>query len=205
MSKWMNALSISQIEPNDGMPELLCKKCHTRLRIAYDFKKQAEESEHHLRTFILDVNQKFQQVTGAGPKKEIIDDELQIDADLMVYDEIGDACEIMNDQSLSNPIDELDQTIVNTENDNDAENPLPDDDTTDDNYGEGPEQMEVMIMNEDEIDATGYTVENLEDYGHNEDSMNRELNDAEQLFEEEEHLDDAVRDIWKLILFWGKF
>lgn len=186
-----------QIEQNDGMPELLCNKCFARLRIAYDFKKQVEDSDHHLRTFISDVNQKFQQVTGI-PKKEITDDELQMDAELLVYDDdIGDGCEIINDQSLNNTIHGLDQAIV-AANDNEVGPILPDEDTTDGNYGEGPEQMEVLIINEDDVDVSSYTVEKLDDdeeqpmYGHNEDSLNRELNDAEQLFEEEEHLDDTV-------------
>lgn len=193
------AVRFSQIQQNDGMPELLCKKCYARLRMAYDFKKQVHESDHHLRTFISDVNQKFQQVTGVGPKKEVIDDELHIDSELLVFDEIGDGCEIINDESLNNPIDILDHQTINTANDND--DILPDEDTTDLNYGDEPEQMEVLIINEDGADMSAYTVEKLDDedeqpsYGHNDDSLNEELNDAEQMFEEEEHLDDTVRDI----------
>lgn len=176
------------------MPELLCKKCLARLRIAYDFKKRAHQSDHHLRTFISDVNQKFQQVTGVGPKKEIVDDELHIDSELLVFDEIGDGCEIINDESLNNPIDVLDHQTINASNDND--HILPDDD----NYGDGPEQMEVLIINEDGVDMSAYTVEKLDDddetplYGQNDDSLNQELNDAEQMFEEEEHLDETVRE-----------
>lgn len=179
------------------MPELLCKKCHARLRVAYDFKKQVQESDHHLRTFISDVNQKFQQVTGVDPKKEIVDDELQIDSELLVFDEIGDGCEIINDETLNNPIDILDHQTINASNEND--DILADDDTADDNYGDGPEQMEVLIINEDGVDMSAYTVEKLDDedeqpcYGQNDDSLNQELNDAEQMFEEEEHLDDTVR------------
>lgn len=183
------------------MPELLCKECHARLRVAYNFKKQAQYSDEKFRTFISDVNQQFQQVTAVDPKKEIIEDELQLDAELLVYDEIGEACEMINDQSLNNPIDGLDQTI-SVANDNEEGHIPPDDDTADEHYADGPEQMEVLILNENDVDVTGYTIENLEDeeeqplYGQNEDSLNRELNDAEQLFEEEEHLDDTVCVIW---------
>lgn len=182
------------------MPEQLCKKCLTRLRIAYDFKKQTEESDHHLRTFISDVNQKFQQVTGVDPKKEVVDDELANDAELLVYEEICDDSQITSVQSPNNRIDALDDPI-GAENDIDIDgtNIMADDDMIDDNYGDGPEQMEVLIINED--DGTDYTVEKLDDddeqplYGQNEDSLNSELNDAEQLFEEEEHLDDTVCDL----------
>lgn len=189
---------LSQIEQNDGMPEQLCKKCLARLRIAYDFKKQTEESDHHLRTFISDVNQKFKQVTGVDTKKEVVDDELTIDAELLVYEEIGDECQITSVQSLNNPIDGHDDPISAGNDDIDGTTIMADDDMTDDNYGDGPEQMEVLIINED--DGTDYIVEKLDDddeqplYGQNEDSLNRELNDAEQLFEEEEHLDDTVCD-----------
>lgn len=207
----MQVLFCLQIEQNDGMPELLCKECQARLRVAYNFKKQAQYSDEKFRTFITDVNQQFQQVTAADTKKEITDDELQIDAELLVYDEIGEACEIMNDHSLSNPIDVLDQTINVANDDNDDGHMPADEDTTDDNYGDRPEQMEVLILNENDVDVSGYTIENLEEeddppvYGQNEDSMNRELNDAEQLFEEEEHLDDTVSSLVagkKNILFW---
>lgn len=190
----MFSIVLLQIEQNDGMPELLCKECHARLRVAYNFKKKAQYSDEKFRTFITDVNQQFQQVTAVDTKKEVIDDELQIDAELLVYDDIGEACEMINDRSLSNQIDGLDQAI----NDDGPIAVVDDDAVADDNYGDGPQQMEVLILNESDVDVAGYTIENLEDedepplYEHNEDSMNRELNDAEQLFEEEEHLDDLV-------------
>lgn len=68
-----------QVKKDDGLSQILCKKCVNRLRIAYDFKKQAEASEKHLRRFILDVNKKFQQVTkldGSNLKEEIDEEDL---------------------------------------------------------------------------------------------------------------------------------
>lgn len=69
------------MERNDGLPELLCQKCYGRLRIAYDFKKQTEESDKHIRSFIQDVNNKFKQVTKIESK---IDNDLE--NDIHVYD-----------------------------------------------------------------------------------------------------------------------
>lgn len=57
-----------QVDRSDGLSEIICKKCLTRLHIAYEFKKQAESSDRELRSFITGVNQKFIQVTGKCSK-----------------------------------------------------------------------------------------------------------------------------------------
>lgn len=73
------------MEKNDGLPELLCQKCYGRMRIAGEFKKQAEDSDKHLRSFIQDVNNKFKQVTKRDSKNEE-----EIDDDLRIYDSPDD-------------------------------------------------------------------------------------------------------------------
>lgn len=150
------------------MPELLCKKCLARLRVAYDFKKQAEASDEHLRTFISDVNQKFQQVTQVETKAELIDDDgFMLDADILEYDELGDLDTATAIQIIAA-------------------------DTVDENYDNSPQQMEMLIMNDEDVP---YAVDNLDDddeqllYGQTDDDS---LNDADQMFEEEEHLDETV-------------
>lgn len=44
---------------------MLCAKCVTRLKVAHEFRVQAESSELHLRKFIADVNSKFSEVTSS--------------------------------------------------------------------------------------------------------------------------------------------
>lgn len=49
------------------------------MRIAYEFKKQAEDSDQHLRSFIQDVNNKFKQVTKRESKgQDEIYDEIRL-------------------------------------------------------------------------------------------------------------------------------
>lgn len=57
------------MEKNDGLSEIICKKCLARLQIAYDFKKVAIASNRELRSFISNVNKQFQQVTGSSGVK----------------------------------------------------------------------------------------------------------------------------------------
>lgn len=62
------ALIPKQVDRSDGLSDIICKKCLTRLHIAYEFKKQAESSDRKLRSFITGVNQTFIQVTGKCTK-----------------------------------------------------------------------------------------------------------------------------------------
>lgn len=73
------------MEKNDGLPELLCQKCYGRMRVAYEFKKHAEDSDKHLRSFIQDVNNKFKQVT-----KRDSNNEAEIEDEMRLYDSPDD-------------------------------------------------------------------------------------------------------------------
>lgn len=54
----------AQAAKNDGLPQQLCAKCTSRMQAANEFRKQAEASDKHIRSFVTDVNKRFQQVTG---------------------------------------------------------------------------------------------------------------------------------------------
>lgn len=51
-------------------------KCVARLKVAYEFKRQSESSDQHLRSFILEVNSRFSKVTAADGTTE--EEELQM-------------------------------------------------------------------------------------------------------------------------------
>lgn len=92
------------MEKNDGLSEIICKRCLARLQIAYDFKKEAISSNRELRSFISDVNNKFKQVTSSSvsskvskkrPRKESSQegesyDELDDDMQDLIADEYRD-------------------------------------------------------------------------------------------------------------------
>lgn len=59
------------MEKNDGLSEIICKKCLARLHIAYDFKKEATTSNRQLQSFLSNVNKQFQQVTGTGSSSNV--------------------------------------------------------------------------------------------------------------------------------------
>lgn len=207
----INPIFHLQAEKNDGMPEILCNQCHTRMRIAYSFKKKAEESDKHLRSFILDVNRKFQQVTKldnaspADPLKNEIDetdmvadayDDIDNDMQLMVYtmDNVDDEHQPKGDLNISETalnnqslVDILEQN-VNTPNTIENES-LLEDHIADENNTE----MEVLIINEEDGDTTsGYIVENVggdEEFDGTDGQTADEADDA--IFEDEEHLDDV--------------
>lgn len=61
---------VKQVEKNDGLPEQICKKCLTRLHIAYDFKKDANTTNSELRNFLSKVNKDYEELTAGGSKSK---------------------------------------------------------------------------------------------------------------------------------------
>ncbi|GAB0094366.1 zinc finger and SCAN domain-containing protein 2-like [Sergentomyia squamirostris] len=49
-----------KVDPDNGLPRLLCLKCTTRLTVAFEFRKDSRASENHLKDFIARVNSDFQ-------------------------------------------------------------------------------------------------------------------------------------------------
>lgn len=88
--KW---ISYFQVEKNDGLSEIICKKCLARLQIAYDFKRQAVESNRELRSFISNVNKQFQQVTANNALGKLKNRQKDVESES--YDELEDDMQAM--------------------------------------------------------------------------------------------------------------
>lgn len=59
-----------QLYQNECLPGVLCDNCVTRLNSAYEFKRQSEASDQHLRNFIVDVFDKVKSLTTEKVWKE---------------------------------------------------------------------------------------------------------------------------------------
>lgn len=169
-------------------------KCFSRLKIAYDFKKESLAADEHIRTFILDVNKKFKQVTNIELSEDEIDDTMSTYIDFIepaIVKSESHVNSLMNEETL---VEILGEDIPN---DCDTLETLQDGDEIEDRLNEEvfvnefETGEEEVVEEEDEI-LEGYTVEQIE-------SEDIESQDAvtigvldEDLFEEE-HLDDPVR------------
>lgn len=118
--------SLNQVEKNDGLSEIICKKCLARLHIAYDFKKDAVTTNNELRSFLLKVNKDYQQLTAGGSAKSKnksqndsiqmdgveTDDELDENIEALIEEQEGQnvykilADEVIADDSLTDDNDE---------------------------------------------------------------------------------------------------
>lgn len=169
------------MEKNDGLPSILCKKCTAKLRLAYDFKKQTEKSDKHLRSFILDVNKKFQLVTKTDEQNDIDDELSEIENELIDYENDN----VNDDESnkLKLKVEENSYTVEDVEE-----------------LGDNTEQMVVMIVNEEEVALNDgcYTTDDIQNEEYTEiesitqiDDPLNELNESnDRLYEE--HLDSAA-------------
>lgn len=176
-------LSSSQVDKNDGLPSILCKKCVARLRLAYDFRKQTEKSDKHLRSFILEMNKKFQLVAKSdeADKREADGDYNEMESELIDY-ENDSVCE---EETKSYPKQEPQS----------EENFVVEEDEIEENG----EPMVVMIVNEEEVAVNeGYANDDAQNeyaeidaLSQIDDSMNLDLPESgDQLYEE--HLDSAT-------------
>lgn len=189
------------MEKNDGLPEIICKKCLARLQIAYEFKRDAIASIHHLRSFILDVNKQFQQVTGTNaiPSKSVKRkqkdddsesyDELEEDIQALVYEER----EIELKEFDAEPSDDAKKTIdreklVEILGENNAISIQKTQNTRmvtiheETSSDEPPESMEVLLVDEEGEVEPGYIVD---EYDQN----------TGELITDEQYLEDDDNDI----------
>lgn len=121
----------NQVEKNDGLSEIICKKCLARLHIAYDFKKDAVTTNKELRSFLLKVNKDYQQLTaggggGAKPKNKSRNENIQLDGvesydeldeniDALIEEQEGQVYKIVDDDALAEEkpsIDDNNQELV---------------------------------------------------------------------------------------------
>lgn len=98
------------MEKNDGLSEIICKKCLARLQIAYDFKKDAIASNQHLRSFISNVNKQFQQVTASNTILNKSKRRTQKDGESESFDELEEDM-----QALIDDEQEIEYKLVDTD------------------------------------------------------------------------------------------
>lgn len=87
----------NQVEKNDGLSDTICKKCLTRLHIAYEFKKDAVTTNKELRSFLSKVEKDYQQLTaggGAKSKNKSRNESIQMDG-TESYDELDENIEAL--------------------------------------------------------------------------------------------------------------
>lgn len=157
---------VFQAEKNDGLPEIICKKCLARLRVAYEFKKQAEASDQHIRGFIQDVNKKFQQVTGGSASvKNVVKKENIDDASIDSFDELDEDMQMLiNDEqesttyvNFANNLHDVgkqtlarDQLVEILGENGTIASQVSQQRLIDDTYNTPPQNMEVLIVGEEE-------------------------------------------------------
>lgn len=196
---------------------MLCKKCLARLNIAYDFKKQAEGSDLHVRSFISDVNKRFQQVTGKSGssnfiKKQYIKhensqegenesyDELDEDMQMLIQDEqestsykvlISDVPTEIKPASREQLVEILGENSAITLRKTRSNIPINIENTND---GES-QNMEVFIVDDGEVEVEpGYIIEGDEEYDPNSSEMITDEIEAQYLEDDEnEELYELVR------------
>lgn len=77
-----------QVWQNDGMPHQICKKCMSKLHIAFQFKKQCENSDFRLRQYKL--SEKFAEKSVKNGHQEGTE-ELQQEEPLRQIEELGES------------------------------------------------------------------------------------------------------------------
>ncbi|XP_055297611.1 zinc finger protein 300-like [Sitodiplosis mosellana] len=196
--------TLVQVEKNDGLSEIICKKCLARLQIAYDFKKDAIASNRELRSFISNVNKQFQQVTGTNTVDTKSKRKSQKDGESESFDELEEDMQaLIDDEQVTEfkdiEIDLPDDTkkeidrdqLVEILGDNNAitirktrsgRTFAVQEDSTD----EPPENMEVFLVEEGSEVETGYIVD---EYDQNAGELITDETDEPQYLEDDENDD----------------
>lgn len=195
------------MEKNDGLSEIICKKCLARLQIAYDFKREAIASTRELRSFISNVNKQFQQVTGSNsvklkkkPLKEggsesydeldedmqelLEDDDKEFESDLSDENkktiDRAQLVEILGDNNGITVLKPVESQILTT-----IQEEPPDDE-------EAPESMEVFLVDESSEIESGYIVD---EYDQNAGEFITD--DTDEQYLEEDDNDDQLYEMVK--------
>lgn len=198
------------MEKNDGLSEIICKKCLARLQIAYDFKREAIASTRELRSFISNVNKQFQQVTGSNsvklkkkPLKEggsesydeldedmqelLEDDDKEFESDLSDENkktiDRAQLVEILGDNNGITVLKPVEQQILTT-----IQEEPPDDE-------EAPESMEVFLVDESSEIESGYIVD---EYDQNAGEFITD--DTDEQYLEEDDNDDQLYEMVKSLM-----
>lgn len=195
------------MKKNDGLTEIICRRCLTRLQIAYDFRKEAEASNQDLHSFISNVNKQFQQVTGSstvlgkskqrtrkdGESESI--DELEEDMQALIDEEQEDVFKDI-DADLDDGKKTIDRDqLVEILGDNNAitirktrsgRTIAVQEDATD----EPPENMEVFLVDE-EVES-GYIVD---EYDQNAGELITDETDEPQYLEDDDNDDQLYEPV----------
>lgn len=188
-----------QAKKDDGLPEIICTKCYGRLRVSYDFRKQTTASDKHLRTFIQDVNKKFQQVTNVTDDclDEVFEENnIYLESDLKDSDEktIEQHDLIVDETNLINILNIKNEKCNSMANYTTEEVEQIIEDERDGELG----GHEVLISDLGEEELIEGCIEDEEGNDGNDSQYDEHVDDAdnsmqnEQMYEEE-HLDDQVR------------
>lgn len=160
----------------DGLSEIICKKCVARLRVAYEFKKQAESSDRHLRSFISDVNRKFKQVTGSTTnnspnknkkwiKETNSSDELEDDIEALLNDEEGAYSSYGTDRSVDDkktiPREQLVEILGESSSNVRKTSGKQTNNYIEEAAYDEPQEMEIFLVDERDVED-GCIVEGME-------------------------------------------
>lgn len=196
------------MEKNDGLSEIICRKCLARLHIAYDFRKDAVAANRELRSFISNVNKQFQQVTANNTVDCKSKMRTRKDGNSESYDEleedmqalIDDAQDIQFkfDADLSDDtkktIDREELVEILGENDGITIRKTRSGRTIavqEDTLDEPPESMEVFLV--DEEVETGYIVDEYEQEHNASELITDETDEPQYLEDDDDQLYEPVR------------
>lgn len=203
------------MDKNDGLSEIICKKCLARLQIAYNFKKDAIASNQHLRNFISNVNKQLQHVSNAVHSKSKqrtqhdgendTFDELEEDMQALIDDEQiefknNDTDHLSDDDKKTIDRDQLveilgDNNAITIRKTRSGRTITVQEDTID----EPPENMEVFLVDE-EVES-GFIVD---EYDQNAGELMTDETDEPQYLEDDENEDQLYEPVRYLQVFIEK-
>ncbi|XP_031627218.1 zinc finger and SCAN domain-containing protein 12-like [Contarinia nasturtii] len=186
--------TLVQVEKNDGLSEIICKKCLARLQIAYDFKRQAVESHRELRSFISNVNKQFKQVTGTKTKQKDGEsesyDELEDDMQAIIDDEVEyKEIDVEFSDDTKKAIDREQLVEILGENNAITIRKTRAVKIQEDANNEAPENMEVYLVEEGHEGESGFILDEYDENGGElivDDVDYLEDDDIDDLYETEE-------------------
>lgn len=208
------------MEKNDGLSEIICKKCLARLQIAYDFKNDAIASNRDLRSFISNVNKQFQQVTGSSSaivakskrtsqkdgESEMFD-ELEEDMQALIDDEqeieFKDIdTDLSDDTKKTIDRDQLveilgDNNAITIRKTRSGRTIAIQEDVTD----EPPENMEVFLVEETNEVESGYIVD---EYEQNAGELITDETDEPQYLEDDDNDDQLYEPVSYWVILLGR-
>lgn len=111
------------MKPNDGLPNQLCSKCKVRLKVAYEFRKQALQSHKDFENLLLKITTELESFSNTNPSKD--DEDLNLlatqDSEVIVKHSEMETHQILKDDFTFQENDELLEDIDQGNCDADSE------------------------------------------------------------------------------------